>query len=29
VVDGVLAVPTGIGCGVEPVAQAEKQAGAA
>src|SRR3954468_3017276 len=29
VVNGVLAVPTGIGCGVEPVAQAEKQAGAA
>jgi L-alanine-DL-glutamate epimerase-like enolase superfamily enzyme len=29
VVDGMLAVPTGIGCGVEPVAQAEKQAGAA
>jgi L-Ala-D/L-Glu epimerase / N-acetyl-D-glutamate racemase len=29
VVDGVLTVPDGVGCGVEPVAQAEKRAGAA
>jgi hypothetical protein len=29
VVDGMLSVPNGPGCGVEPVAAAEKRAGAA